>query len=411
MSDLVVAIDLGTSKVACVVAEPGANGELTVLSLAYGPSAGVDRGTIIDEAAARASVDSVVGKVERHLGTTIDRVWCSLGGPHLESVNGQAMLPIYPAARAIKRQDMHQVLTNSRKLLMPPDREQVLALPKEFLLDGQRGIANPEGLRGTRLEVVTNIVMGQSKEIAKTERCCAGDGRRIVGMVPAGLASGLGVLSQEMMEMGTVVVDIGAGKTDVAVFADGVMAYCAVVKVGAEHYTNDIAQLLKTDFDEADRLKVEHGSTLPGPVDAEETVAVLQEGQSGPRPMKRKMLCEILGSRGAEHARIVRAKIEESGVEAGQLKSVVLTGGGSLLDGSKDVFEEILGIGRPRIVQPKVAGAFSKQVASPILSTVVGVARYALESGDDDFAPVSGLSSWKERISTLGKKLGFGEKS
>ncbi len=410
MSELVVAVDLGTSKAACVVADVGSKGGLEVVSLAYGPSAGVERGVVTDVASATTAVDSVVGKVERHLGTKVDQVWCSIGGAHLHSVTGQGLLPIYPPQRVLKRQDVHQVLNHSRQVLISPSAEQVLALPREFVVDGQHGISDPVGLRAGRLEVLTHVITGGKAEIAAMEAAVSGQSRRVVGMVPSALASGLGVLSQEMMDLGTLMVDIGATTTEVGIFVDGALAYQAVVKIGSDHFSHDIAQLLHTTFAEAERLKTEEGSVYTRSVEADDSVMVNQEEHSGPRPMKRKMLCEILESRGNELCQFVAAKIAESGVSQSEIKSVVLTGGGSLIDGCAELFAENLGVSSPRIVQPKVAGSFAKQVASPMLSTVVGVARYALEAGEDDLAPVSGFSSWKERISTLSKKLWFGEK-
>ena len=410
MSELIVAVELGTSKVACLAADSGDSGELEVTSMAYAPSRGMDRGEIVDAEALSEVLESVVSKVERHLGAKIEKVWCAIGGPHLQSVNGQGLSPIYPAARVIKRQDLHQVVKHSRQLVLPPDREQILAVPREFMLDGQRGISDPVGLRGSRLEVVTNVVTGDRTTIAKYEKIVAGESRKVVGMVPSPLGSGLGVLSQELMDLGSVVIDIGAGKTDVAVFSDGAFSFQSVIKVGADHYTHDIAQLLQTDFDEAERLKTEIGSVVSADVDKDEVVEVKQEGHAKPRQMKRKMLCEILESRGKEHCQIIGKVLNESGVDLSHVKSIVLTGGGSLIDGCPQLFEENLPFGKPRIVQPRVTGPFAKQAASPTLSTVVGIARYALESGDDDLAPISGFSSWKERISTISKKLWFSEK-
>lgn len=410
MSDVIVAVDLGTSKAACVVAGAGPKGGLEVLSLAYGPSVGVEKGSVVDSAAASTAVDSVVGKVERHLGTKVSQVWCTVGGAHLKSVVGKGLLPIYPPQRVLKRQDLHQVLSHSRQVLISPDDEQVLALPTEFIVDGQRGIADPVGLRAGRLEVSTHIVAGSRAETEALERAVGGGTRRVVGMVPGALASGLGVLSQDMMEMGTVLVDIGAATTSVGVFVDGVLVFQGVIKVGGDHFSHDIAQLLHTSFEEAERLKSEEGSVYAAGVNGEDSVMVTQEEHSTPRPMKRKMLCEIMESRGKELCEFVAAKVGESGVGTGALKSLVLTGGGSLTMGTEELFGENLGFGTVKLAAPRVDGAFAKQVSTPMLSAVVGTARYALEAGTDELAPVSGLSSWKERISTLGQKLWFGEK-
>lgn len=409
MSDLTIAVDVGTSKVACVAAGIDKKGNLEVVSLAYGASAGVSRGMIQDVEAVSHAVNEVVGKVERHLSVSITNVWCGIGGAHLESASGQGITEISPPGRLIKRQDLHHVVNHSRQMLLPADREQVLAVPREYVVDGQRGISDPIGLKGSRFEVVSHIITGSSSEVDRMEEVISGSERRVMGMIPTALASGLGVLSQDAMELGAVVLDIGAGKTDVAVFSEGVLAYQGCVRIGADHFSQDICQLLKTDFDEAERLVMEFGSANSQLISPDETVNVTQYDQVGPRPMKRKMLSEILESRAKEIFQHVDSKLDESGLRS-RAKQLVLTGGGADLAGITNCAEEVLGFSQVRGVFPKVTGPFVRQVASPNLSTVVGIARYAMESGEDDLAPVSGVSSWKDRISTLKKSLGFGKK-
>ncbi len=411
MNDMVIAVDVGTSKVACLAAAVDKKGQVEAISLSYSPVNGMDRGTIVDAELVTQTVNSVIGKVERHLGLQATSVFCGVGGAHLTSMNGQGIQPLVPSNRAVKRQDVHQVVGHSRQMLLPPSREQILAVPREFVLDGQRGISEPVGLRGSRLEVVTHIVTGASAEIDRMEQVLSNGGtRKVIGMIPTAMGSGLGVLSAHAAELGAVVIDIGAGKTDVAVFADGVLAYQGVIKIGADHFSHDICQLLKTSFDEAERLKLEHGLAFSADVSSDEMILVSQEGVAEQRSMKRKMLCEILESRGKELFAHVGQKLDESGA-IGSAKQLVLTGGGSLLGGLDRVAVELLPFSQAKLQSPKVSGKFSKQVASPNLSTVVGIARYAMESGEDDLAPVSGFSSWKDRISTLRKSIGLGGKS
>lgn len=411
MNDLVVAVDVGTSKVSCIAAGVDKKGQVEALSLAYSPVNGMDRGSVVDAEAVALTVNSVIGKVERHLGIQAREIYCGVGGLHVSSMTGQGIQPLVPGNRAVKRQDVHQVLGHSRQIPLPANREQIIAVPREYVLDGQRGIQDPVGLRGSRLEVKTHIVTGASDAIDRLEKVLSDSGsRRVMGMIPTSMASGLGLLSAHAAELGAVVIDIGAGKTDVAIFADGVLAYQGVVKIGADHFSHDICQLLKTDFIEAERLKSEFGSVVPGEIEAEDMVLVTQEGVEAQRSMKRPMLAEILESRAKELFSFVGGKLEESGL-LGSTKQLVITGGGSQLVGMDLVATELLPFSQAKLQSPKVSGKFAKQVASPNLSTVVGIARYAMETGEDDLAPVSGFSNWKDRISTLKKSIGLGSKS
>ena len=398
MSDAspIVVLDLGSSKVAAIAARIGEAGRLEVLSLAYGPSRGVSKGTVTDMEEAAKAIDDAIAKIERHLRFRVEEIWLNVPTSTMLSLTGQAVSPLYPSPRPIKRQDVHQVLTQSKKLLIPDDREIVWSVPREYVVDGQRHIHHPTGVSGSRLEVVTHIVTAAIKPVDEAEKAIKAGRRSIAGMVPASLASGFAVLSQEGRDLGAVVVDVGGGKTEVGVFIDGAYAYQAVVPIGGINVSRDIQQLLHTDFDEAERLKADYSSALPDTVSKSETVDVMQDGQL--RPMQRYVLCQIVESRMREIFEHVGAQLDKSGLEAGLPKMAVLTGGGSILKGTEELFEKTLPHFKCKVAQPKVDGKFAGQVASPMLSTAVGVARYALESEGEELAPVSGLSGWQDRI-------------
>ncbi|MCB0825673.1 MAG: cell division protein FtsA [Armatimonadetes bacterium] len=400
-NDQVAVVDLGTSKVACLVANVTEEGKLAVESLAYAPSQGVAKGEIVDADAAAQSVEKVVSKVERHLNRDLNQLWASISGSHLQSQAGQGAVPIYPAGRILRRQDIHQVIRHSRQQLMPPEYEQIMAVPREYKVDGERVSEEPVGRPANRLDVVTHIVTGNSDTVELMERTVGFGGRATMGLAPCSLASGLGVLSKHAAEMGAVVIDLGAGKTDLAIFVEGAYAFQSVIKVGADHVTSDIMQLLKTDWDEAERLKSEEATALFEEIDKNDVVQISQVDANGQRNMQKRVLCEIVGSRVHELAKHINQSLENSGFDQSELKHLVLTGGGALLPGIAEVFAAETQFKNPRIVQPRVAGKFAKQVASPTLSTIVGLARYALESGEQDLAPVSGFSDWKDRISTI----------
>lgn len=401
LQDAVVALEIGSAKIAALVAQPDKKGRLEVVSLAYGPSAGFERWRIVDEEAAADAVDSVIGKLERHLQIPVQRVYLGFGTPSMESVSGQAMTPIFPAGRAIKRQDIHTLVQTSRRIGMPGNVGQVLALPRHFLVDGQKTHLAPEGMSAQKLEVETHIVMCPEAELAQIEGLLKAGNREIMGVIPSALASGLGTLSSDGLELGATIVDIGAERTSVGVFLEGGFAYQAVIPMGSAYITRDIMQLLSVEWDEAERLKCEEAEAWSASVSADDRINVLQIGMNESRPMQKKVLAEIVESRMREIFAQVADRLE-SFAPSGEIPiMVVLTGGGSILRGTEQLFEEILHGKRSKVAQPKVAGRFSGQVASPMLATIVGVARYALESDEDELAPISGSAGWRDRFRTL----------
>lgn len=399
LHNTVVALEVGSAKTAALVARPDAKGRLEVLSLAYGASAGFERWRIVDEAAAVESIDLVLGKLERHLQVPIERVCLGFGAPGMESLTGQAMMPIFPVGRALKRQDIHTIVQQSRR--MAGAAEQILALPRSFLVDGKRVYSAPEGMSAERLEVDTHIISCPSESIGQMESLLKLSGRELLSVVPIGLASGLGTLSNDGLELGATVVDIGAEQTNVGVFLEGTFVYQSVLPVGSAFVTRDIMQLLSTDWDETERLKCDEGVAWSEGVDGEARVMVTQTGMAESRPMQKRVLAEIIESRMREVFERVRDELEKFAPLEELPIMVVLTGGGSVVEGTEQLCEDILNGKRAKVAQPKVAGRFSGQVASPMLATIVGVARYALESDDADLAPISGSASWRDRFRTL----------
>jgi cell division protein FtsA len=285
-------------------------------------------------------------------------------------------------------------------MMTPPDREQIQAIPREFRIDGQRNIQRPIGMCGGKLEVVTHIICGQTTHLQNTERAVKMTGNRVDQIVVQPLASGLAVLSEEEMELGTAVVDIGGGTSDVAVFSGGAIAFTASVPVGGQHITSDLYKLLKTSPDEAERIKQEFGSARLTLEEQVQTVDVHQLGQTAARPLPRKVIGDIVECRVKEIAKLVRQQIERSGLYGVLPGGVVLTGGGSQLPGISEVFGNVLGYQRMRIGYPRAVGSYARVASLPSMATAVGLAGYALQEADE-FAPASGGESWRERIRSL----------
>ena len=355
LQDAVVALEVGSAKVAALVAQPDKKGRLEVVSLAYGPSAGFDRWRIADEEAAATAVDSVLGKLERHLQMPVQRLYLGFGSPSMQSVTGQAMTPIFPGGRPIKRQDIHTLVQTSRRIGLPAQSGQVLALPRHFLVDGQRTHQPPEGLGANKLEVETHIVTCSEPELAQIEGIVKLGNREILGIVPLSLASGLGTLSSDGLELGATIVDIGAERTSVGVFLEGGYVYQCVIPMGSAHVTRDIMQLLSVEWDEAERLKCEEAEAWSSVVSPDDRVSVLQVGMSESRPMQKKVLSEIVESRMREVFGQVADCLENFAHSKEIPIMVVLTGGGSIIRGIEQLCEEILDGKRCKVAQPKVS--------------------------------------------------------
>lgn len=402
--EFVSVLDLGTSKAACIVAEHDASGGMRILGSAEAECKGVRRGTVTDLEEAARAVDGACRRAQQEAGRDISDVVVSLGGGHVETHEARGYVPIYPRTRPISRDDVMQVVNHSRQLVMPPDREQILALPREFRVDGQNGIQRPVGMVGGRLEVSTFLATAETAQIHNLERSLSMTGRSAEMVVPLALASGLGVLTPQELEVGAAVVDIGAGGTQVGLFSGGSVTYAAFIPIGAGHVTSDLTKLLKISPEEAERLK-RIGAAFAQEVSPGEPVEVMQIGQTTARPLDRRVLCEIIESRMREIATMVKQQLEKSGHFGTLPGGVVVTGGGSLLPATDRLFESVFGHVKARCAAPKANGPGGKLASTPGFSAAVGLARFALDSEDDELCIAGANGKWTEKVRTLWSML------
>lgn len=366
------------------------DGDLHVVARAEAPSRGLRRGVPTDLDETAKSIDTAVREVQRTVGSEIESLIVSVSGAHLEGLNGQGYKPIVPRGRHITYQDVMEVVTHSRSLVLPPDREQVQAIPREFRVDGIRDVKRPIGMGGGTLEAITFIVTGSVSAVQNVERAVTITGRKVDQMVVSPLAAGLGVLTQEEIDLGAVVVDIGAGTTDVGIFTHGSLSSAISLPVGAGLVTSDLSKLLKASPEEAERLKIAHGLAVSKGLSERETVEVTQLGQNEARPLQRKVLCEIAEARLREIAVMVAQHIEKAGLSGTLPGGVVLTGGGAKMTGMDKLFGEELRSGKVRVAQEVGTGS----------AVALGLARFVLHC-HDDLVPASGPDGWKDRVRTL----------
>lgn len=389
-------LDLGSSKIVALVAEPAEDGGVSILALESAPCKGLKRGAIVDLEETARTIDALARKLSAKLGRELTDFVVSAAGPHVEGTNAQGFKEIIPRNRSITHQDVMEVIQHSRSILLAPDREQIQAIPREFRIDNQRNILRPVGMTGGKLEVVTYLVSNQTAQVQNVQRALNLTGKNLEQLVLGPLASGIAVLTPQELEMGTAVLDFGAGKTDMAIFSQGSLAYSCSIPIGSALITSDISKLLKTAPEEAERLKLESGCALAGSVSEQEIVEVRQLGQPMARPMQKRVLAEIIESRVREMTGMVKGQLEKSGFQGLLPGGFVLTGGGAKLDKCDVLLRSVVGAYPVRKGAPDIGAEFD-----PFgYGVAVGMAQFVIQISEE-LEPIDGAQTWQDRVKSL----------
>jgi cell division protein FtsA len=394
-------LDLGGSKVVCLAATLTDEGRIQAEAFASVSTRAFNKGRVLEEDDLARAVMAVVQKVEKELGGSLNSLYVNLGGKELQSSTSQGYLPLVPASRAIRYEDVLTVLNHSRQILLPSGREMVASMPREFHVDGQRGIASPIGLGGSKLEVVTTLVTGSIGQMEAIHEVVLRAGKSITNFIVQPMASAVGVASSEQLDGGCAVIDLGASLMNMAVYANHVPVHLASLPLGADLITSDISILLKADIDEAERVKLDHGSCLPNDISDGDIMQIRQVSSSQPRALKRKALAEVIEARARELAHFASRELEKSGMRGRLTGGILLTGGGANLEGIETIFGQAMGGAKVRVTVPKTTGANSRRLMEPQFATAVGLAKHVLDGDQQEFEPVSATKSWKENIRTL----------
>ena len=372
--ELIVGLDIGTTKITCIVGELTPDG-LDVVGIGTQPSRGLRKGVVINIDATVASIRRAVEEAELMAGCEITSVYAGIAGGHIRGFNSQGVVAIKD--QEVRQSDLERVLDAARAINIPQDREILHVLPQEFIIDEQDGIREPLGMAGVRLEAKVHIVTAAASSAQNIIKCCAKTGLSVADIVLEPLASAEAVLADEEKELGVALVDIGGGTTDLAIFVNGAIQHTSVIPIGGGHLTNDIAVGLRTPMQEAERIKVRHGSAQSGLLDRDETIEVPSVGGRPPRVLSRRILCEIIEPRVEEIFQLVRHEIQKAGHEDLLASGVVLTGGSTLLHGMPELAEEVLGLPVRRGV-PRGVGGLIDVVKSPQYATAVGLLHYGM---------------------------------
>jgi cell division protein FtsA len=368
-----VGLDIGTTKVCVIIAEPDDDGEVHITGVGTSPSLGVRKGVVVDLDATTHAIEEAVDKAERMAGIKVDGAIVAVSGEHIASQNSRGVVAVARADREIAEADVSRVVEAARMAAIPgSDREIIHLLPRDFLVDGQDGVRNPVGMYGMRLEVEAHIVTGASTLLANLLKCVQRSGLEIDDLVLEPLASGEAVLTQAERDLGVVLVDIGGGTTSIGVFSDGSLCHATVLPVGGNHVTNDVAVGLRTPIAEAEKLKIRHGCARAAMAAEGELIEVFHIGTREARILPRRVLGEIIEPRLDEICGMIKAQIKRSGYSAVVPSGVVATGGGALLQGLAEAASEKLDL-PARMGMPDAGGSMGDTVGSPVYATGVGL--------------------------------------
>jgi len=374
--EIVVGLDVGTTKVCTVVAEPGEGGELTILGLGTASHAGLKQGVVVSIDETVEAIGKAVAEAEEMSGVEIRAVVAGVSGAHLKGINNRATVGIKGAE--VRREDVLGVLDAARAVELSRDDDIIHVTPQRYVLDGQDAVADPVGLAGNLLSVEAHVIMGAGTAVENLMRCVQRAGLEVTGMVPQPLASGRAVLSPEELELGVALVDIGGGTSDLAVYMGGSVRHTWVLGLGGNHVTRDISFGLATPVKDAERIKVQFGSAVAEEIGEDDRIEVPSVGGRAPRQVARRLLADIIEARMDEILSLVGEEIDRSGLGRRIGSGLVLTGGGALVSGIVGLAHRCTGLSARRAVPVSLSG-LTELAASPKHATGVGLTRFAIE--------------------------------
>jgi cell division protein FtsA len=376
-SRIVVGLDIGTTKITTVIGEVSPNGVLDIIGEGTVPSEGLKRGVVVNLERTISSIRNSIAAAERVAGVRVVDAYVGVAGGHLKALTSHGLAAIR-RGQEISRPDVERAIENARAVPLDPNLEIIHVLPQEYVVDGQEGIKNPVGMHGVRLEVDVHIVTGSQGPLANLRRCVSEAGITVNGLVLQGYASGLSVLEPQEEDVTTVLIDIGGGTTDVAVFRRGNLAHSAVIPLGGDHVTQDLAQILKIPADEAERVKKKYGAAVPEMADPDLNLELTQNGVVP--QVSAFELSRIIKPRMAEIFNLARAEIDSVlGPVELIAAGVVITGGTALMRGVSELARERFKL-PVRIGKPGNVSGLADVVSSPTHATSVGLVRYGIEN-------------------------------
>lgn len=376
----VVGLDIGTNKVAAIVAEITPEGELEIIGIGSHHSRGLKKGVVVNIESTVQSIQRAVEEAELMAGCQIDAVYAGIAGSHIRSFNSHGIVAIRD--REVLPQDVERVIDAAKAMAIPADQKILHILPQEYVIDSQEGVKEPLGMSGVRLEAKVHLVTCAVNAAQNIEKCIERCGLKVNDIILEQLASSYSVLTDDERDLGVCLVDIGGGTTDIAVFTDGAIRHTAVIPIAGDQVTNDIAMALRTPTQNAEEIKIKYACALTQLARPDETIKVPGVGDKPAKELSRQALAEVVEPRYDELFTLIQAELRRSGFEDLIAAGIVLTGGASKMEGVIELAEEIfhmpVSLGSPR----DVAG-LKDIVRNPVYATGVGLLQYGMQQEEE----------------------------
>jgi cell division protein FtsA len=370
--NLLVGLDIGTSKVVAIVGEIKADGQLEIIGIGSHPSRGLKKGVVVNIESTVQSIQRAVEEAELMAGCEIHSVYAGIAGSHVRSLNSHGIVAIKD--KEVVQGDVERVIDAAKAVAIPADQKILHVLPQEYIIDSQEGIRDPIGMSGVRLEAKVHIVTGADSAAQNIVKCVQRCGLAVDDIVLEQLASSYAVLTEDEKDLGVCVVDIGGGTTDIAVFGGGAIRHTAVIPIAGDQVTNDIAVSMRTPTQYAEDIKIKYACALSQLANPDETIEVPSVGDRPPRRLARQTLAEIVEPRYEELFGLIRDELRRAGLE--EQVAIVLTGGSSKMEGAIELAEEVFHM-PVRLGVPQYVSGLVDVVSNPIHATGVGLLLYA----------------------------------
>lgn len=388
--NLIVGLDIGTSKVVAIVGELGNDGELEIVGIGSHRSTGLKKGVVVNIESTVQSIQRAVEEAELMAGCNIHSVYVGIAGNHIRSMNSHGIVAIRD--REVYELDVERVIDAAQAVAIPADQKILHILPQEYLIDDQEGVRQPLGMSGVRLEAKVHLVTCAVNAMQNIVKCINRCGLEVDEVILEQVASSYAVLTDDEKELGVCLVDIGGGTTDIAIFTDGAIRHTGVIPIAGDQVTNDIAMALRTPTQYAEELKIKYACALASITRPEETIKVPGVGDRPPRNLSRQALAEVVEPRYEELFNLVQAELRRSGYEELLAGGVVLTGGTSKMEGAVELAEEIFHL-PVRLGVPQNVTGLTDIVNNPIYATGVGLLKYGIAHSGNGSGKSGGSSS------------------
>jgi cell division protein FtsA len=382
--NMIVGLDIGTSKVVAIVGKRKMDGTIEVVGIGSNPSRGLKRGVVVNIETTVQAIQRAVEEAELMAGCRIHSVYAGIAGSHIKSLNSHGIVAIRD--REVTQADIDRVIDAAQAVAIPADQKILHILPQEFVIDSQEGIKEPMGMSGVRLEAKVHLVTCAVNAAQNIEKCVKRCGLEVDDIILEQLASSHAILTEDEKELGVCVVDIGGGTTDIAVFTGGAIRHTAVIPIAGDQVTNDIAMALRTPTQNAEEIKIKYACALTQLAGADETIKVPSVGDRPPRDLSRQALAEVVEPRYEELFTLVQSELRRSGFEDLIPAGIVITGGSSTMEGVVELAEEIFHM-PVRLACPQAVSGMTEVVNNPIYATGVGLLIHGFRQMDLGRAP------------------------